>query len=196
MLCETRLPPHDLDTDYKMDTFADIVHHDERTGNESQYFHGLAAYVKDHLCLHEIHKQRNEGLESLYLCLHKIGDPQPVQFICMYASPKITFEVLKNNIDESSKNTDVITTRCIIIGDFNMKSVLPNANDYNEKLTEHMFVKYNMKQYVNASTTESGSILDLCFSNCSNIEHVVTWNHMSDHKIVTVILQNEIFTYN
>ena len=87
-----------------MDTFADIVCHDERTGNESQSFHGLAAYVKDHLCLCEIHKQQNEGFESLYLCLHKIGDPQSVQFICMYASPKITFEVLKNNIDESLKN--------------------------------------------------------------------------------------------
>ena len=130
------------------------------------------------------------------LCLHGIGDPQPVQFIYMYASPKITFEVLKNNIDESLNNTDVITTRCIIIGDFNMKSVLPNANDYNEKLTEQMLKKYNMKQYVNTSTTENGSILDLCFSNYSNIEHVVTWNHWSDHKIVSVILQNEIITYN
>ena len=91
---------------------------------------------------------------------------------------------------------NVITTRCIIIGDFNMKSVLPNANDYHEKLTEHMLKKYNMKQYVNTSTTENGSILDLYFSNGSNIEHVVTWNHWSDHKIVSVILQNEIITYN
>ena len=165
------MSPHDLDTDYKMDTFADIVCHDERTGNESRSFHGLAAYVKDLLCLHEIHKQQNAGFESLYLCLHKIGDLQPVQFICMYASPKITFKVLKNNIDESLKNMDVITRRCIIIGDLNMKSVLPNANDYNEKLTEHMLEKYNMKQYVNTSTTENGSILDLCFSNCLNIDH-------------------------
>ena len=86
----------------------------------------------------EIHKQRNEGFESLYMCIHKKGDPQRIQFICMYASPKITFEVLKKNIDENFKNIDVITTRCIIIGDFNMKSVLPNVNDYNEKLIEHM----------------------------------------------------------
>ena len=57
MLCETHLSPHDLDTNYKMDTFADIIHHDERTGNESQSFPGLAAYVNDHLCLCEIHKQ-------------------------------------------------------------------------------------------------------------------------------------------
>ena len=49
MLCETRLSPHDLNTDSKIDTFTDIVCHDETTGNESQSFHGLAAYVKDHL---------------------------------------------------------------------------------------------------------------------------------------------------
>ena len=114
----------------------------------------------------------------------------------MYACISITFEVLKNNIDESLKNTDVMTTRCIIIGDFNMKSVLPNENDYNEKLIEHVLKKYSMKQYVNTSMTENGSILDLCFSNCSNIEHVATWNHWSDHKIVSVILQNKITTYN
>ena len=59
-----------------------------------------------------------------------------------------------------------------------------------------MLKKYYMKQYVNTSTTENGSILDLCFSDCSNIEHVVTWNHSSDHKIVSIILQNEIITYN
>ena len=70
----------------------------------------------------------------------------------MYTSPKITFEVLKKSIDES---IDVITTRCIIIGDFNMKFVLPNTNDYNEKLIEHMLQKHNMKQYVNTSTTEN-----------------------------------------
>ena len=86
-----------------------------------QHNNGIAAYVKDHVCLREIHKQRNEGFESLYLCLNKIGDPQPVQFIC--SSLKIAFEVLKSNIDESLKNMDVIT-RCIIIGDFNMKSVV------------------------------------------------------------------------
>ena len=45
-----------------------------------------------------------------------------------------------------------------IIGDFNMKSELPNANDYNEKLIEHMLEKHNMEQYVNTSTTENGSI--------------------------------------
>ena len=35
MLCETRLSPHNLYTNYKIDTFADIVCHDETNGNES-----------------------------------------------------------------------------------------------------------------------------------------------------------------
>ena len=82
--------------------------------------------------------------------------------------------------------------RCIIIGDFNMKSVLPNGNDCNEKFIQHMQEKHNMKEYVNTSTTEKGSILDLCFSDCSNVECLVTWNHWSDHKIVSVVLQNDM----
>ena len=97
MLCETRLSPRDLDIDYKIDMFADIVRHDETTRNESRSFHGLAANVKDHLHLCEIHKQQHEGFESLYMFMHKKGDAQPIQFTCMYASPKITFELLKKN---------------------------------------------------------------------------------------------------
>ena len=38
MFCETCLSPHDLDKDYKIDTFADIVHHDETTGNSHDLF--------------------------------------------------------------------------------------------------------------------------------------------------------------
>ena len=38
MLCETHLSPHDLDTDYKIDTFADIVRHGETNGNSHNLF--------------------------------------------------------------------------------------------------------------------------------------------------------------
>ena len=94
MLCETRLSPRDLDIDYKIDMFADIVRHDETTRNESRSFHGLAAYV-NHLHLCEIHKQRNEGFESLYMCIHKKGDPQPIHLKC---SKKTLMKVLKTSM--------------------------------------------------------------------------------------------------
>ena len=42
--------------------------------------------------------KQNQGFESLHMCIHKKGDPQPIQFICMYASPKITFEVVKKTL--------------------------------------------------------------------------------------------------
>ena len=50
------------------------------------------------------------------------------------AASKEYEENISVNDEDMEKNTDVITTRCIIIGDFNVKSVLPNANDYNEKM--------------------------------------------------------------
>ena len=85
---------------------------------------------------------------------------------------------------------DLVSTKCIILGDFNMKSILSNIDDSNEELITHMKEKYNMDQYVTCATTESGSILDLCFSNHRNIDCIVTWNHWSDHRIVSAILDH------
>ena len=83
---------------------------------------------------------------------------------------------------------DLISAKCIILGDFNMNSILPCAKNANETFIKYMKQQYNMKQFVKCSTTESGSILDLCFSNEKNINCLVTWNHWSDHKIVSAVL--------
>ena len=58
-----------------------------------------------------------------------------------------------------------------------MKSILPYAKNANETIINYMKQQYNMKQFVKCSTTESGSMLDLCFSNEKNIDCLVTWNH-------------------
>ena len=44
------------------------------------------------------------------------------------------------DIDSSSAKT-------IIMGDFNMKSIVNDAK-YNEKIIDHMKTKYNMMQYI------------------------------------------------
>ena len=156
--------------------------------DEETDFKGNCDSYKDRYMMHK------DNINKIYVHYEKFNED--LEEALENAASKEYEENISVNDEDMEKNTDVITTRCTIIGDFNRKSVLPNANDYNEKLTEHMLKKYNMKQYVNTSTTENESILDLCFSNCSNIEHVFTWNHWSAHKIVSVILQNEIITYN
>ena len=132
-----------------------------------------------------MHKYTSDIFESLYLCLHQHGQQNPVQVICIYVSPKCTWESLKANIDNCMKNVDIICTKCIIIGDFNMKSVTGNTTHYNRTIEDYMTSTYNMKQYVMHSTTDGGTILDLCFANFSNIHCTNTWNHWSDHKIIS-----------
>ena len=83
------------------------------------------------------------------------------------------------DIDSSSAKT-------IIMGDFNMKSIVNDAK-YNEKIIDHMKTKYNMMQYINECTTEHKSILDLCFATC-DITSTVIWNHWSDHSLCSMQL--------
>ena len=63
-----------------------------------------------------------------------------------------------------------------------MKSIVSDAK-YNEKIIDHMKMKYNMMQYVNKCTIEHKSMQDLCFRTC-NIASTVIWNHWSDHRII------------
>ena len=102
-----------------------------------------------------MHKYTSDIFESLYLCLHQHGQQNPVQVICIYVSLKCTLESLKANIDNCMKNVDIICTKCIIIGDFNMKSVTGNATHYNRTIEDYMTSTYNMKQYVMHSTTDN-----------------------------------------
>ena len=188
MVSETCLTAADADVNYNIGGFQKIYRHDEPTGKVFRPYHGPAIFVKNGILVKEIQKLRSTGFEALYSCLYKVGHLQPVQFIAVYASPQIKFKSLTKNIDELMLGIDLISAKCIILGDFNMNSILPCAKNANETIINYMKQQYNMKQFVKCSTTESGSMLDLCFSNEKNIDCLVTWNHWSDHKIVSAVL--------
>ena len=184
MVSETRLTAADADVNYNIDGFQKIYRHDEPTGKVFRPYHGLAIFVKNGILVKEIQKLSSTGFEALYSCLYKVGHLQPVQFIAVYASPQIKFKSLTKNIDELMLGIDLISAKCIILGDFNMNSILPCAKNANETIIKYMRQQYNVKQFVKCSTTERGSMLDLCFSDEKNIDCLVTWNHWSDHKMV------------
>ena len=187
MVSETRLMASDTDVDYNIEGFQNIYRHDEPTKQIFRPPHGLAIFVRNGVIVKEIHKLRSAGFEAMYVCLYKVGDSLPVQFISLYASPQIKFQNLIKNIDKLMLGVDLISAKCIILGDFNMKSILPHAENANATISHHMKEQYNIKQFVKCNTTEGGSMLDLCFSNDTNIHCVVTWNHWSDHKIVSAV---------
>ena len=187
MVSETRLMASDTDVDYNIEGFQNIYRHDEPTKQIFRPPHGLPIFVQNGVLVKEIHKLCSAGFEAMYVCLYKVGDSLPVQFISLYASPQIKFQNLIKNIDELMLGVDLISAKCIILGDFNMKSILPHAENANATISHHMKEQYNIKQFVKCNTTEGGSMLDLCFSNDTNIHCVVTWNHWSDHKIVSAV---------
>ena len=156
MVSETRLMVSDADVDYNIEGFQNIYRHDEPTKQILRPFHGLAIFVKNGIFVKEIQKLRGVGFEALYVCLYKVGDSEPVQFISVYASPQIKFQNLTKNIDELMLAVDLISARCIILGDFNMKSILPHTENGNNKISYHMKQQYNMEQFVKCNTTESG----------------------------------------
>ena len=79
---------------------------------------------------------------------------------------------------------DTTSARTVIVGDFNMKSIMSKSMNYNQNITDDMFHKYNMKQFVHDYTTVHNSILGLCFST-HDTEIPILWNHWSDHKIIS-----------
>ena len=147
--------------------------------------HGLAAYVKTGIKVIEFQKFDLINLKLyIYMCLCHPDDMKLVQIIGVYASRTLQWDVLKEEINRFMHNIDTTSARTVIVWDFNMKSIMSKSINYNQNITDYMFDKYNMKQFVLDYTTVHNSTLDLCFSTHDTVISIL-WNHWSDHKIIS-----------
>ena len=66
---------------------------------------------------------------KLYICvcLSHPDDMKPVQIIGVYASPTLQWDVLKEEINRFMHNIDTTSARRVIVGDFNMKSIMSKS---------------------------------------------------------------------
>jgi len=74
-----------------------------------------------------------------------------------------------------------------VMGDLNLDAA-------DTKNADHITMLENIissSQIVNENTTDQGSILDLAFSNITEIKFTVIENTWSDHKIIHVYHKNE-----
>ena len=118
------------------------------------------------------------------MCLCHPDDMKPVQLIGVYASPTLQLDVLKEEINRFMHNICTSSARTVIVGDFNMKSIMSKSMNCNQNITDYMFHKYNMKQFVHDYTKVHNSTLDLCFSTHNTVISIL-WTHWSDHKIMS-----------
>ena len=52
---------------------------------------------------------------------------KPVQIIGVYASPTLQWDVLKEEINRFIHNIDTTSAGTVIVGDFNMKSIMSKS---------------------------------------------------------------------
>ena len=184
ILCETCLMKTDSSIELMIHGFSCIIRNDQISSSNSCPPHGLAAYVKTGIKVIEFQKYSSDQFEAIYMCLCSPDDMKPVQIIGVYASPTLQWDVLKEEINRFMHNIDTTSARTFIVGDFNMKSIMSKSINYNQNITDYMFDKYNMKQFVHDYTMVHNSTLDLCFSR-DDIVISILWNHWSDHKIIS-----------
>ena len=180
ILCETCLMKTDSSIELMIHGFSCIIRNDQISSCNSCPPHGLAAYVKTGIKVIEFQKCSSDQFEAIYMCLCHPDDMKPVQIIGVYTST-LQWDVLKEEINRFMHNIDTTSARTVIVGGFNMKS---NSINYNQNITDYMFDKYNMKQFVHDYTTVHNSTLDLCFSTHDTVISVL-WNHWSDHTIIS-----------
>ena len=109
---------------------------------------------------------------------------KPVQIIGVYVSLTLQWVFLKEEINRFMHNIDTNSARTVIVGNFSVKSIMSKSLNYNQNITDFMFDKYKMKQFVNDYTIVHNSTLGLCFNTHYTVISIL-WNHWSDHEIIS-----------
>ena len=183
-LAETRLTSNDASINYKIAGFPTIVRNDQEWNQTCRPPHGLLSYVKDKVRLLDVQKISSMTFESILTCVQDRAVPLPIQLAAVYVSPKCKYSYCIQKLQEMLSDIDP-TCPIIILGDFNMKSIIGKQYRYNDKLEQHMLSKYNLKQVIHQETSNYASVIDLCFTN-TEVQTTVIWNYWSDHRIVSV----------
>ena len=189
ILAETQLKEIDRSQDYQLLSHSQVFRNDQVYTGTTRPTHGMITYVCHGIRVLEQHKYTSELFEAVYFCLHKQTLPEPFQIIGIYVSLRSKFQHFQEKFEVFLRDVDTTSCPTVILGDFNMKSVTNNDEDYNDQLERYMQHNYNMKQYIQQPTHDNESTLDLCFSTQSVLTSVI-WNHWSDHSIVAVSLED------
>ena len=101
-----------------------------------------------------------------------------VQVVVLYKYPKSSQTDFRKDIHHHLRPVIDLNVRLVILGDFNIQ-----IDCVNTEFVKFMETSFRCRQQIKQSTTDSGSILDLIFSNCEAFCDVVE-AYWTDHKLV------------
>ena len=170
--CETRFTNKDKECDSAIKGFYQNRQDSSvRAGKRPP--HGLAVYSKQPLTtINKSHRQ----VEIVSTYISNIS----VEFV--YRPPSTSFSVLIHALTNLfQSNSD----QRIILGDFNVDQ---NKASSEQLQLQNLMRKNGYHQYINGPTTDTGSLLDLIYTNLTTVQTGVLEVYYSDHKAVWIAL--------
>ena len=140
-------------------------------------FHGLALYVKKYFHIQKVVKLRCNSFEFILVGIFSIQRGY-IQVVVMYKYPKRLQTDFRNDIRCHLRSAIDLNAKLVILGDFNIQ--IDGANTGFVDFVETLF---GCIQQIKQCTTDSGSILDLIFSNSGGFCDVIE-AYWSDHKVI------------
>ena len=174
---ETRLCRRDENVHYALKRFRLIRLDDAEKESGNRPHHGLALYVKEYFQIQKVVKMQCKSFEFIFAGIYSI-QRRYVQVVMLYKYPRSSQTDFRKDIHHHLRPVIDLNVRLVILGDFNIQ-----IDCINTEFVKFMETSFRCRQQIKQSTTDSGSILDLIFSNCEAFCDVVE-AYWTDHKLV------------
>ncbi|XP_062569080.1 uncharacterized protein LOC134231172 [Saccostrea cucullata] len=175
---ETRLTSVDVAENYQLQGYTAVFNHETTDNMDRRPYHGTAVYVKNVYNTTCISKLNTGSMEFIMVNIH-VNQSRVVQVVVIYKYPSCSFGEFKQDMNVHIKPLIDEQKDLVFLGDFNF-DLFAGHTDF---LT-FMERGFSCKQIVSKTTHDSGSKLDLIFTNISPCETDVIEAYWSDHKMV------------
>ena len=174
---ETRLCSRDENVHFALKRFRLIRLDDTVKETNSRPYHGLALYVKEYLQIQKVVKMQCKSFEFIFTGTFSIQRGY-VQVVVLYKYPKSSQTDFREDIHCHLRPVIDLNDKLVILGDFNIQ-----INGTSTGFVDFVETLFGCMQQIKQFTTDSGSVLDLIFSNSEGFCDVLE-AYWSDHKLI------------
>ena len=174
---ETRLCSRDENVHFALKRFRLIRLDDTVKETNNRPYHGLALYVKEYFQIQKFLKMQCKSFEFILADIFNVQRSY-VQVVVLYRYPKSSQTDFREDILCHLKPVIDLNVKLVILGDFNVQ-----VDGANTGFVDFVETLFGCMQQINQCTTDTGSMLDLIFSNSEGYSDVIE-AYWSDHKLI------------
>ena len=174
---ETRLCSRDENVHFALKRFRLIRLDDTVKETSNRPYHGLALYVKEYLQIQKFLKMQCKSFEFILADIVNIQRSY-VQVVVLYRYPKSSQTDFREDICCHLRPVIDLNAKLVILGDFNVQ-----VDGANTGFVDYVETLFGCMQQITQCTNDTGSMLDLIFSNSEGYSDVIE-AYWSDHKLI------------